>query len=349
MNEVDVREIIVRPLLHRLGYLHGTDATIRTEVPLKYGYSFLGRKKPGRDAEIRGKADYICDVVSHGRLTVEVKAPNEPVDGSAVEQAHTYAAHPEISADIFMVTNGVRTLVYRTGKLEAPLLDISFDELENRFLELKNIAGVEAIKRHTKALKFKVGKPLGDQLGPEVSIIGGSVTYEEHFAGHPLLDENGIDGLQLPVTGGHVSRDANGMLTASIAVAKALPMMEELNRMIGHDEYIFRSSDEYFSTDPENPTILQNFLDEGAPKGTMMRMPGFGAIPMPYRLEFRAWTEATGFVEGSIFKGTMTLDYDMGFYDMDQAVARFIAAQYGELTERVRFSGTGSFEVYLSE
>lgn len=49
MNETDVREIIVRPLLHRLGYEHGTVANIRTEVPLRYDRAFLGRKQPKRD------------------------------------------------------------------------------------------------------------------------------------------------------------------------------------------------------------------------------------------------------------------------------------------------------------
>jgi hypothetical protein len=43
MNETDVREIIVRPLLERLGYRHGTDATIRTEQTLTYARCFLGR------------------------------------------------------------------------------------------------------------------------------------------------------------------------------------------------------------------------------------------------------------------------------------------------------------------
>jgi len=44
MNEADVREIIVRPLLHRLGYRHGTEANIRTEVSLRYGYAFWAER-----------------------------------------------------------------------------------------------------------------------------------------------------------------------------------------------------------------------------------------------------------------------------------------------------------------
>lgn len=44
MNETDVREAIVRPLLVRLGYGFGKFANIRTEVPLRYNQAFLGRK-----------------------------------------------------------------------------------------------------------------------------------------------------------------------------------------------------------------------------------------------------------------------------------------------------------------
>jgi hypothetical protein len=49
MNETDVREIVVRPLIERLGYRHGTEATIHTEKILRYDRAFLGRKNPKKD------------------------------------------------------------------------------------------------------------------------------------------------------------------------------------------------------------------------------------------------------------------------------------------------------------
>src|SRR5687768_3447727 len=67
MNETDVRETIVRPFIHALGYAYGTPNHIRTEYPLRYGKTFLGRKNPSKDPDLRGRADYICEVVSHGR------------------------------------------------------------------------------------------------------------------------------------------------------------------------------------------------------------------------------------------------------------------------------------------
>ena len=70
MNETDVREIIVRPLLHRLGYQQGTSANIRTEVTLRYDKAFLGRKNSKKDPKLAGRADYICDAVSFGSWTI---------------------------------------------------------------------------------------------------------------------------------------------------------------------------------------------------------------------------------------------------------------------------------------
>ena len=76
MNETDVRESVVRPFLESLGYRHGTQATIRTEVPLRYNKAFLGRKKPAKDPAL-GRADYICEAIGYGRWVVEVKSPNQ--------------------------------------------------------------------------------------------------------------------------------------------------------------------------------------------------------------------------------------------------------------------------------
>ena len=91
MNETDVREVLVRPLLARLGYCHGTDATILTEKTLRYERSFLGRKNPKKDPPLTGRADYICEVISFGRWVVEVKSPSEELSQDVVEQTHTFS------------------------------------------------------------------------------------------------------------------------------------------------------------------------------------------------------------------------------------------------------------------
>jgi hypothetical protein len=59
LNETDVREEILTPLLHLLGYRAGTTDNIIREQSLRYPRVFLGRKKPHADPVLRGKADYI--------------------------------------------------------------------------------------------------------------------------------------------------------------------------------------------------------------------------------------------------------------------------------------------------
>ncbi len=89
MNEMDVRELIVRPLLHQLGYRQGTEANIETEKVLRYKKIFLGRKNPDKDPDLVGRADYTCKVLSYAGWVVEVKSPKHDLDVEDAYQAHT--------------------------------------------------------------------------------------------------------------------------------------------------------------------------------------------------------------------------------------------------------------------
>ena len=54
MNETDVRDVIVRPLLKRLGYEYGTENTIRMVQTFRYAKAFLGRKNASKDLSLVG-------------------------------------------------------------------------------------------------------------------------------------------------------------------------------------------------------------------------------------------------------------------------------------------------------
>jgi hypothetical protein len=177
MNETDVREIIVRPILTRLGYAHGTQANIRTEVPLRYDKAFLGRKDPKRDPTLVGRADYVCEAISYGRWTVEVKSPNHLLGQDDVEQAHTYSAHPGVAASHFLLTNGREFRLYATGQLDRPILEWKFEDTEQHMMTIFNIVGPEAIRKLTKTLRPDVNKPLAAGMPSRMRIVGGEVRY----------------------------------------------------------------------------------------------------------------------------------------------------------------------------
>lgn len=345
MNEADVREIVVRPLLHRLGYRHGTEANIRTEVGLRYGYTFLGRKKPGKDAELRGRADYICEVISYGRWVVEVKSPNEPLDRDTVEQAHSYSAHPEINASYFLLSNGREFALYQTGSLDKPALAWTFADLEQNILSLHNVVGPEAVRKRATVLAVDTAKPLGKGIASSVAIIGGEVTFEEHATNTPLVPRHMIEGLNLPVIGGFVRRADDDRLHAFIKTASASPMMGLIGDMVkAQDEYDFFCADEYISADPERPSIFQNIYEQYVPPGAIANGP-MGRLPMPFGFSLKAYTEAVGFVQGGCFRGAMRLEYDLIIDGLHGQVRAMIERMTGPIPLRSQFSGMGRYMI----
>ncbi|TAG46025.1 MAG: hypothetical protein EAZ31_00890, partial [Cytophagia bacterium] len=71
MNEQQVKDNIIEPILHSLGYIKNFDSEIKImkEVGLKYPYATIGTtKKP-----IVGKADFIIEVNNKSCLVIEAK------------------------------------------------------------------------------------------------------------------------------------------------------------------------------------------------------------------------------------------------------------------------------------
>src|SRR3990172_9579287 len=126
LNETDVREEVIAPLLRDLGYRSGTTYNIIREQSLRYPRAFLGRKDPTKDPELRGKADYIVEVNGLIRWVVEAKAPSASIGLDDIEQAWTYANHPEIRAVYFVLCNGPSLQVYQTqhGPNAAAILSV---------------------------------------------------------------------------------------------------------------------------------------------------------------------------------------------------------------------------------
>jgi len=225
-----------------------------------------------------------------------------------------------------------------------------FGDTEEVFLALANLVGPDAIRRKMQLLQPDPGKPLGKGLNSKVQIIGGWIRYEDHVSNHPLLNMaiDDVNGLQLPITGGSVSRAEDGRLHAKLHTAKAMPMLGELSELLEvTDGYDFYASDALVSTDQEQPTIFQNLIQSNAPVGTKMKVPGLGTIAAPFGFRFAATTEAVGFVEHDVFKGTMALDYQFAFVDMPVMVRAALESQFGPLPLHPQARGGGLFEVQL--
>jgi len=345
MNETDVRETIVRPLIESLGYKHGTEANIRTEQRLRYGKAFLGRKNPAKDPDLVGKADYICEVISFGRWIVEVKAAGKAISRDDIEQAHTYAAHPEVAATHFIVTNGREFRLFQTSLLEHPLLTWEYHEAQANHLRLLNLLGPEAVRARARANLPDPGEPLGKGLASRLSVSGGMIHLEEHFGDNPFVPSSSLNGLKLPVIGGYVHRTDDNRIFGRVELANAAALFLMDADIFNTSEFI--SAAKYISHDPEHPTIFQGIKSVTVPAGFEINIPGTGKVPTPFEYSIKTFTEAVGFVDQGSFCGTMRLAYDFDFSKMGPEVRRMFEPRYGLIPDHCHVDGLGRFEIGL--
>lgn len=348
MNETDVREAIVRPLIRALGYTHGgAEARIETEKTFRYGKAFLGRKSPSKDPDLVGRADYICEVVSIGRWVVEVKSPAADLTLDDAEQAHTYTAHPEVAGWFFLLCNGREFRLYRANHPAEPAATWPVSETENMLPALHGILSPDGIRK-IAGLKIDLSKPLARGFGPTVEIVGGFLTYERNRTTHALFagELARMNGMRCPVTGGVFKRQDDGRISGTLEIENANSALDDLQDIMSVNLGLYFASDEFVSTNIESPTIFQNAFAVDLPAGTAV---GGNSLSMlggrlPFDVEARAKTEATGFIEGEYIRGVFTIDFEFQFTGMMLELARASGADF---PERVTIISEGDFQARI--
>lgn len=301
LNETDVREEILAPLLRQLGYRSGTPNNIIREQSLRYPRHFLGRKKPNSDPELRGKADYICEVDRRIRWTIEAKSPASGITIDDIEQAFTYANHPEVGGVYFCLSNGLELRIYQTiqGSGSSPLLSISYNELNQKYDILENMLSPSAISRDYPTYTIDTGKPIGPGLRSVVRITGGYIEYTENSHNSPFLK-----GLISTITYGAIERDENGRLIALVFTQSPFASMQRLNERLGLSRLELLSNDGTVSIDPIKPTnfslVQRVFLSRG---DRMFNLATWSEFELPFNLTVNAETLAEGVLMEQNFKG----------------------------------------------
>lgn len=314
MNEDDVAGELVRPLCRALGYSQGNpEANLRSQISLQYEKAFLGHKDRKKDPVLRGRPDFVCEVVSYARWVVEAKKPSIVLSQDDSYQGHTYATHPEIAAEFYLLTNGREFRLYRVGNPDTPTLTWLKEDTDAILPALKNFLGPDAMKKRA-SVRIDLGKPLADGLGSSAEIVGGYVDYTSNKASIPLPIT--MDGLRNAITGKSVSRGEDGLIVALVDVKSAFSALDDLQKASGFYPLKFKTADEYLSTDINRPTLLQNILtirfDQGAKFPDTLLTPGGATLPFP--VTAKCYTEALGFVEANVFRGTYAVDYEYEFH-----------------------------------
>lgn len=329
LNEADIRAEVIDPLLRRLGYRSSSKNNVIREQPLslRYPRAFLGRKNPNKDPLLRGKADYICEVEGPIRWVIEAKPPNEDISIDDIEQAYTYANHPEVRAAIFCVCNGLELRVYQTnlGSDALPLLVIPYSDFNQRFDEIENVLSPASVRREFPAHVVDTGKPLGPGLRSIVRITGGHIEYTQNSWNMPT-----INNMLLAITGGSIERNENGQMVASARTLSSFASLQRLNEKIGMEGIEAVSNDSAVSTDPSNPTRFVSSRRVIFPQGEkLLNLSTWREEVLPINIVCETETIAEGFLRDNVFSGRFSLKIKLS-----------IAS--------IPLESTGVFEIYVA-
>src|ERR1041384_8153854 len=132
-KEDSVREVIIAPMLARLGYHSTGDQTVVRSKVLVQPFIYVGtRRHP-----VTIIPDYTLYFQGRPVLVLDAKNPSESVTSFAhVQQAYSYAIHPEVRVNHFGLCNGRRLVIYSV-ETPNPILDISYEEFESRWEDIE--------------------------------------------------------------------------------------------------------------------------------------------------------------------------------------------------------------------
>jgi hypothetical protein len=300
LNETDIREEIIAPLLRHLGYRSGTENNIIREQALSYPKLSLGRKQKN-DPILRGRADYICDVQGKMKWVIEAKAPAALLDKEAEEQSWSYANHPEIRAIYFCLCNGKEFQVFQTnsGPDAEPIFNCKYEELIESTDTIRNILSPDSIIRDYPEYEIDYGKPIGTGLRSIVRVTNGSITYHSNSINlKPLI------GMMTSITKGSVERNEDGVLEAYIETQVPYQSLQKLNEKLGLHSSRLTSEDRMISNDPQYPSIFSSLTNHIIPQGEMiLDLTTWKEQPFPLNVTVQTQTIASGYLDGNKFTG----------------------------------------------
>lgn len=266
LNEADVREEVIAPLLARLGYRTGTENNIVREQSLRYPRSFLGRKKKS-DPLLRGAADYILTAGGRVAWVMEAKPPS-PITLDDIEQAWSYANHAEVRAVYFVICNGLSLSVYQTQASpdSKPVLEVTYENFGTRFDQIAGRLGPAALLRDFPLAQLDDTDPVGPGLRSVCRITSGLVQFEESSLVSPIVGE-----LRSSIQSGAIERDEAGSLVVYLETQAPMLSLQEVNERLGLSAFEMISTDSHLSDDPARPTVFEYEKRIVFPEGTVFK------------------------------------------------------------------------------
>lgn len=304
LNEADVREEIIAPLIRELGYRSSTEHNVLREQSLRYPRLSLGRKDTRKDPLLRGKADYILEAGGLVRWVIEAKAPTCDIDIDEIEQAWTYANHPEVRAVFFLLCNGRHLMVYQTnlGPASTPILSIGYKQLGNNDTKaiLFNLLSPASMLRNHPVHVVDVHPPIGTGLRSIALVTSGHFYYDKSTLPMPALRE-----MQMSIISGAIERDSDNRLVAFLDSQGPSRTIQEFSERLGLSKFEMVSEHPTISTDLENPTTFTYSRSLTFPAGEkLLDMNTWQQMTLPSNIEVGFTVSARGILDGNRFHGT---------------------------------------------
>ena len=141
-KEDSVREVIITPLLTRLGYSPSGPNRIARSKSLTHAFIYAGTRR----VPVTLIADYTLFSEQTALLVLDAKRPAEDIlSRENVQQVYSYAIHPEIRAQHFALCNGKMLVVFSVDSDE-PSLAIPFSEFDSRWEEIERCLSAKYLK-----------------------------------------------------------------------------------------------------------------------------------------------------------------------------------------------------------
>ncbi|MBD2231050.1 type I restriction enzyme HsdR N-terminal domain-containing protein [Phormidium tenue] len=134
-KEDSVREELITPLLHALGYQVRGEFQILRSKSLTHPFVMIGSKRH----KINIVPDCLLRVKNNFAWVLDAKHPNQKVvNDTNVEQVYSYAIHPEVRVNLYALCNGSELAVFHIGHVE-PILQIDLRDIESKWPEVENL------------------------------------------------------------------------------------------------------------------------------------------------------------------------------------------------------------------
>lgn len=128
-KEDAVREEIVAPILRQLGYRPSGKIRVERSKALVHPFVMIGTTKH----KVSIIPDYTLFSGDRALMVLDAKRPSEEITRSRhVEQAYSYAIHPEVRCDHYGLCNGKKLVVFEVAAFD-PLLAVETTELNSRW------------------------------------------------------------------------------------------------------------------------------------------------------------------------------------------------------------------------